>query len=135
MFDKIEIMQMAQAMASHAAVRQNAVSQNIANADTPDYRARDVASFAETYESGAGQSVMRASRPGHYGAASDGGPAPREIALHERDATGTQSPNGNTVSLELEMVNAVEVKRQHDLALTIYQTSMGILRTSLGRGR
>lgn len=50
MFNKIEVMQMAQAMATHAGLRQTAVSQNIANADTPGYKARDVAEFAATYE-------------------------------------------------------------------------------------
>jgi flagellar basal-body rod protein FlgB len=44
------------------------------------------------------------------------------------------SPNGNSVSLETEMVKAVEVKRQHDQALAIYKSSMNVLRASIGRG-
>jgi flagellar basal-body rod protein FlgB len=43
------------------------------------------------------------------------------------------SPNGNTVSLETEMVRAVEVKQQHDMALAVYRTVSDIVRTSLGR--
>ena len=131
MFDKIEILQMAHAMASHAAVRQNAVAQNIANADTPDYRAKDVASFAETYESAAAGTAMRASRPGHFG----GNTETSQVRVIDRAVTGNESPNGNTVSLELEMLNAVEVKRQHDRALTIYRHSLDMMRTALGRGR
>lgn len=130
MFDKIEIMQMAQAMASHAATRQNTVAQNIANADTPGYRARDVASFADTYQASGG-TPLRATRDGHWG----GGNTPNKPEMIMRADPGVQSPNGNTVSLETEMVKGIEVKRQHDLALAIYQTSMGVLRTSLGRGR
>jgi flagellar basal-body rod protein FlgB len=133
MFDKIEILQMAQAMASHAAVRQNAVAQNIANADTPAYRARDVASFADTYESAATDAGMRASRPGHFGGAT--ATAASEVRMIDRAVTGNESPNGNTVSLELEMLNAVEVKRQHDRALTIYRYSLDMMRSALGRGR
>lgn len=127
MFEKLEIMQMAQAMASHAALRQNAVSQNIANADTPGYAARDVASFADTYAAADGAS-LGATRAGHIGARDR-----FSASIVERPQPGTRSPNGNSVSLEAEMVKGVEVKRQHDLALAIYKSSMGVLRTSLGR--
>jgi len=126
MFQQPEIMRMAQAMASHAAQRQNAVAQNIANADTPGYAARDLAPFAETYA--AEGMALRRTRPGHLDAG--GNPA---AAMIPREAPGNRSPNGNSVSLESEMVKSVEVKRQHDLALTLYKTSLGVLRTSLGR--
>ena len=43
------------------------------------------------------------------------------------------SPNGNTVSLETEMLNGVEVAREHSQALAIYKHALGIIRTSLGR--
>ena len=49
MFGKIELMDMAQAMARHAAQRQNVIAGNVANADTPGYKARDLTSFAESY--------------------------------------------------------------------------------------
>jgi len=126
MFQQPEIMRMAQAMASHAAQRQNAVAQNIANADTPGYAARDLAPFAETYA--AEGMALRQTRPGHLDAG--GSPA---AGMIPREAPGNRSPNGNSVSLESEMVKSVEVKRQHDLALTLYKTSLGVLRTSLGR--
>ncbi len=128
MFGKIEVLQMSQAMATHAAARQNTVAQNIANADTPGYKARDVASFSDSYRGG--EAALRATRPGHLGSTSSSN-TPEMIT---RADPGTQSPNGNSVSLENEMVNAVAVKREHDMALAIYKTSMGILRTSLGRG-
>ncbi|WP_343116389.1 FlgB family protein [Ostreiculturibacter nitratireducens] len=128
MFDKLEILQMAQAMATHAATRQGAIAENVANADTPGYRARDLASFAETYRAGNG-APMRATRNGHL----DELVEHREPEPLARARPGSESPNGNTVSLELEMVAAADVKREHDLALAIYQTSMGILRTGLGR--
>lgn len=127
MFQQPEIMRMAQAMASHAAQRQNAVAQNIANADTPGYAARDLAPFAETYAAANGLE-LRQTRAGHLGAGDSPG-----AGMIPRSDPGTRAPNGNSVSLEGEMVKAVEVKRQHDLALTLYKTSLGVLRTSLGR--
>ncbi|MDD8022858.1 MAG: FlgB family protein [Paracoccaceae bacterium] len=127
MFEKLEIMQIAQAMASHAALRQSAVTQNIANADTPGYKAKDVSSFAETYET-EDRSPLRATRAGHIGARDS-----FAARVTEQTDTAATSPNGNSVSLEDEMVKGADIKRQHDLALTIYKTSLGILRTSLGR--
>lgn len=126
MFENLEIMSMAQAMARHAALRQNIVSQNIANADTPGYRARDVSPFSQIYGSGA-ETGMAATRAGHLTA--EGGASPR-ISRLDTDL----SPNGNSVSLEAEMVKAVEIRRQHDRALAIYKSSMNVLRASLGRG-
>ena len=41
MFEGLEIFQLAGGVARHAASRQAVVAQNIANADTPGYRARD----------------------------------------------------------------------------------------------
>ena len=128
MFDKIEIMTMAQAMATHAAARQTAVAENVANADTPGYRAKDVMPFGEAYV-GTLAPPLRTTRPGHLGAGVQGY-APEQII---RPEPGTRSPNGNTVALENEMVKAAEVKRDHDLALAIYKTTLTIARASLGR--
>ena len=128
MFEKLEIMSMAQAMARHAADRQNVVSQNIANADTPGYRAKDISPFSELYAAGS-TTGLTVSRPGHLRDHPDRSAMPR---VH--DSTADMSPNGNSVSLETEMVKAVEVKRQHDQALAIYKSSMNVLRASLGKG-
>lgn len=127
MFEKLEVLQMAGAMATQATLRQNAVATNIANADTPGYRARDVASFADTYES-EHRTAMRATRPGHIASAGS-----YQVAVSDDASADSTSPDGNSVSIEDEMVKAVEVKRQHDLALSIYKSSLNILRNSLGR--
>lgn len=128
MFEKLEIVRMAQAMAAHAGARQAAISRNIANADTPGYRAQDLQPFGSLYEGGS--MAMRATRLGHLG---QGKAATFEAG--EAVLSGTASPNGNSVSLEAEMVKAVEVRQQHEMALAIYRNASSILRSSLGRGR
>ncbi|PTV95168.1 flagellar basal-body rod protein FlgB [Rhodobacter aestuarii] len=127
MFGKLEMFQMAQGMARQAALRESAIATNIANADTPGYQARDVSDFSETYRSEHGEG-MRATRSGHLGA--DGA---HRVEVAQVRNPGASSPDGNDVSLEDEMVKAVEVKRQHDLALAIYKSSLNVLRASLGR--
>ena len=118
---------MAQAMAANAGQRMGVIARNVANADTPGYKAMDLPDFAETYAEG--QTAMRATRPGHLGGASEGAvPIARPVA-------GSGSPNGNTVSLEQEMVKAAALRQQHDMALAISRSTSDIIRASLGRTR
>ena len=128
MFEKLEIFQMAGAMARHASARQNVIAQNIAQADTPGYKARDLTSFVDTYQQQDGGMHLRATRSGHFM-----GDEARPLAAHVVAGEGSESPNGNNVSLETEMVKAASVRKQHDRALAIYQSSLGIIRSSLGR--
>lgn len=129
MFEKLEVTKMAHGMASHAATRQSAIAQNIANADTPGYASRDIAPFAETWRQHDSGTPLRATRAGHIGA---GREAP-EVRITDNRLPGNQSPNGNSVSLEGEMMKGVEVRHQHDMALSIYRSTSNVLRGSLGR--
>ena len=129
MYGTLEIFQLAHGLAKNASTRQSVIAGNIANADTPGFRAKDVASFSDTYRANA-QDDLRATRPGHQLDAAANALMPRIT-----DRPGPSSPNGNTVSLETEMMKAVEIRHDHEMALSVYQTSLGILRTSLGRGR
>ncbi|MCP3970136.1 MAG: FlgB family protein [Rhodobacteraceae bacterium] len=130
MYDRIEIFQLAHGLASHAGARQAKIAGNIANADTPDYRAQDLKPFAETYQAQRSDTALRRTRDSHgFGA------DPSALTFQTIDRPGASAPNGNTVSLETEMMKATEVRQAHEMALSVYQTSLGILRTSLGRGR
>lgn len=128
MFEKLEIFRMAQAMAVHAGARQGLVAQNMANADTPGYEARDIKPFQALYEANEASYAPRATRAGHL----FGGISARAFDPMTDENT-VSDPNGNSVSLETEMLKAVDVKRQHDQALAIYKSSLGVLRSALGR--
>ncbi len=128
MTDRIELLSMAQKLAEHAAARQSVVAKNIANVDTPGFKRLDLPSFAETYETTRGDSSMRATRPGHFGTMSD----TPQLKARVQDG-GTVKPNGNNVSLEEEILTSAEVRQQHDMAISIYQSGLGIMRASLGR--
>ncbi|MEM9550345.1 MAG: FlgB family protein [Pseudomonadota bacterium] len=130
MFKSLDVFKMSHAMAVHAGTRQAAISQNVANADTPGYRAQDVTPFAQFYNADdtPGSGRLKATRAGHIDAL--GG----QLGGQERRPEQIPDPNDNAVSLELEMVKAVEVKRQHDRAVAVYKSHLGLLRTALGRG-
>lgn len=128
MFETIEIFRMAHALAQHAGARQAVVSQNMANADTPGYAARDIAAFAQVYDSDGGAQSPRITRDGHM----LGSETRLEFTVAD-DPNAVADPNGNSVTLETEMLRAVDVKRQHDRALAIYKSSLTVLRTAIGR--
>jgi len=126
MFDRIDTLRMASSLTAHASARQGLAARNVANADTPGFRARDLGRFAETYRS-APATELRATRPGH--ATGIGwGDSPRAV-----DAGGEPAPNGNTVAIEDEMIRSADIRREFDLALTVTRSSLSMIRTSLGR--
>lgn len=127
MFETLELMRLADAMARHASDRQAVIARNVANADTPGYRSRDLPDFSEIYAAPA-PDELRTTRRGHLSEA----PGER-LQAQSFDAPGATSPNGNTVSLEVEMVRAADVRQEHELALGVYSASLDMLRSALGR--
>ena len=126
MLQNVDILKLTSSLSRHAAGRQQLVARNVANADTPGYRARDLAPFQGAFDAAV---PLRQTRAGHMGGGADA-PAARTVM-----AGAEPSPNGNDVSIEHEMVRAADIKRQHDMALAVYKGSLDLLRTALGRGR
>lgn len=127
----IAILQLSDALASYAGLRQGVIAENIANADTPGYKARDVLPFAKAYaDRPATAFVPQATRAGHLLEETRGA---QNFRLTEAHAPGVQNPNGNTVGIEDQMLRATHLKLQHDLALGVYTKSLSILRAGLGR--
>lgn len=124
MFEGLQVLRVADQLARHAEARQGEISRNIANADTPGFRAGDLPSFADSFEAAA--LPLRSSRPQHL---------PGTDPWQRMDAPDQASPDGNTVSLEEQILKAAETRQSHDMALTVYSTTMAILRTSLGGRR
>ncbi|GAA6208908.1 FlgB family protein [Cognatishimia sp. WU-CL00825] len=129
MFEDLGVFKMAHAMAVHAAARQNVVAQNMANADTPGYVARRVVPFATQLRARTGPVGLQATRAAHLTAEQMGTHSPAVFL----DQGQSKDPNGNNVTLESEMMQAVEVKQQHDRALAIYKAWLKMQRLSLGR--
>ncbi len=127
MFTNLTVFEMAHAMAVHAGQRQAVIAQNLAHADTPGYRGQDIRPFAESYRGQVGTAQLRSTRAGHLAGATSHAPS------NTRTAANWGEPNNNSVSIEREMLKAVDVKRQHDRAVTIYKASMGMLRATLAR--
>tara|TARA_R110002073_G_scaffold66499_1_gene165932 strand:+ start:42 stop:422 length:381 start_codon:yes stop_codon:yes gene_type:complete len=126
LYQSLTIFQTAGAMAKNAGARQAVIARNVANADTPGYRARTIQDFASSYNA-APASRAKATRPGHMGQGAN------NSAPVETYSTAEPSPNGNSVSIEEEMLNAVRVSSENTRALAIYRHGLNVIRMALGR--
>ena len=126
MLENLTLLNLASEAARHAAARHRVIAENVANADTPGYRARDVKDFSSIVKE---SFTARATRPGHAGFGDHTGAAQTfELAL-------PPTPNGNTVNIEDQALRAVQTQGQHALALAVYAKAVDILRLGLGRAR
>ena len=121
MTDMPDLMRLAAGAARHAASRQAVVAVNVANADTPGFKARDLAPFSP--EDGL---QLRRTRPAHLG-----GISAEARSFEIRDVPA--DPNGNTVDLEDQILRGVEASRRHGRAVTIYSSALDVLRASIGK--
>lgn len=125
MFEKLGLTRMANALASYSGARLATIAENVANSDTPGFRAKDLPDFESVIQSSALK--MRTTRFGHFSGLH------ADAAMRTVQSGGDMAPNGNDVSLDMEMMKSVEARQSHEMALGVYRTSAAILRSSLGR--
>lgn len=126
MFERIEMMKMARGMMDHAGQRNAIVARNVANADTPGFKARDLQVFEETYRRSMDFDVFT-TREKHFST-----PAFSPAESQAMPGGEHLSPNGNSVSIEEEMIKIAELKHQHDKSLSIYKSAIDLMRISIG---
>jgi len=105
--------------------RQRVVAQNVANADTPGYAARDLkapSDFAAAMRSG-GALQMTRTNAAHIAPA---GPVARFTSSSAPDSETTL--DGNSVVVEEQMLKMAESRMAYDAAIGLYQKSMSMLR-------
>ena len=110
--------------------RQQVLAENVANADTPGFRPRDLAQ-PQAGADGAttsGVTLVRTA-PGHVGGFASSGSQFRT----ERRGGNETRPMGNAVNLEDEMLKVAANQMDHQTAALLYSRSLGLLKTALGR--
>lgn len=111
--------------------RTSVIADNIANADTPDYTAKDLQKpdFRTLAQSAAGpvaqSGVMRVSDPRHI--ASSSGAAMQTYRV-ESAPDGEASLTGNQVSLETQAMKLSETRQEYALAASLYRKGLAMLR-------
>jgi flagellar basal-body rod protein FlgB len=111
--------------------RQRLLAENVANADTPNYRPRDLAPlrFDRPQEAG---SLTLVRTDGAHIASSQAGGAPFQVS---GGAAFNVRPSGNAVSLEDEMLKVASNQMDYQQATTLYTRGLGLIKTAVGKGK
>ncbi|KQP58772.1 flagellar biosynthesis protein FlgB [Methylobacterium sp. Leaf399] len=118
--------------------RQKLLAENVANADMPGFRPRDLAA-PDLGRPGAGLAQPVGALTGSAGLAQT---SPAHIAIGGPEGPGADPrrfkgfeirPSGNGVNLEEEMMKAGDNQADYQLAATLYQKSMETLKIAIGK--
>jgi len=109
--------------------RQKVLAENIANADTPRYRARDLAAPTFTGTLQRASFAMTVTDPAHI--EPSGGSA---RFADDRNARYETRPRGTAVSHEEEMLKLAGNQADYDAVTSIYTHSLSLIKTAVGRG-
>ena len=114
--------------------KQKVIAQNISNADTPNYRARELSKvdFGRVLSDVTGNKTVRmaSTNSSHM-------PAVGEISTGKnikQKVTYEVAPSENSVILEEQMMRANETSIDHTLMMNIMRKNIGMIRTALGQG-
>lgn len=116
-------------------MRQEIISSNIANADTPGYKAKRVdfeAALARALDVD-GQMQMKNQDEKHFDVG-NGGFDNLEPEIYE-DSNGVVSEDGNTVDREQEMAKMVENKILYDAAVQLLNKKLGMMKYAIQNDR
>ncbi|GGB37467.1 flagellar basal body rod protein FlgB [Roseibium aquae] len=112
-------------------VRQGVLAENVANADSPRYRAKEVEPYS--FEDHIGrqsfglQTVV--TNQGHVTGMMQAAPG---AEVDKKDMFEV-TPNGNNVVLEEQMMKVTQNQMDFQAATTLYSRGLGLIRTALGR--
>jgi flagellar basal-body rod protein FlgB len=114
--------------------RQGLLAENVANAETPGYRGRDLKAFGFEEHmrnlTGGGVVMTAVTAPGHIEAGTSmvGG------SFVTRTSNSFEiTPEGNGVTLEDEMMKVTSNQMDYQMVTSLYTRSVRLLRTALGR--
>lgn len=129
----IPLFQAMGAKMSYLDTKQGVIAQNIANADTPDYRARELTNvdFGSMLRevSGRYNVKMEATAPGHLSSNND----PANPRNNKSRTTYEVAPAGNSVIIEEQMVNATKNTMDYNLVTNLMRKNVSMFMTALGK--
>jgi flagellar basal-body rod protein FlgB len=117
----IQLFDLASRQAEWLSIRQEVVAGNIANANTPQFKAKDITPFSAVLNSTTSAQMAR-THAGHLSGASIDSRI--NVDVEEEDLNneiGIQE-SGNTVSLSQELSKTGEIKRQYELSTNLVKS-------------
>ncbi|WP_369058929.1 flagellar biosynthesis protein FlgB [Caulobacter sp. 73W] len=135
----IPVFAMLKSRLGYLSQRERVISQNVANSDTPAYKAKDLRAF--TFDAALGSSGLRPGVSTTHTSAMHLSPPKRQISAQQRELRPYDAPDsdttldGNAVSLEDQMLKMADAKMNYDAAIGFYQRSLGMLRMAAQKPR
>lgn len=112
--------------------RQSVISDNIANANTPKFKASDLKPIDYGKAGGSPSTIQLATTsPGHLGA---GKSNIHFKKIRQKDSYDT-APNGNNVVLEEQMVKMSDTDMQYKETASVMKQMNGLMRLAIGGAR
>ena len=121
----IYLFELASRHAQWLSTRQATIAGNIANADTPGFKARDIEPFTEVLEKT--QLAMATTAPRHLPI---GGTTMDAAGVGQAEGWAVKD-SGNSVTLEAELLKSGEVDREFALNTSIQKSFYRLLMTSV----
>lgn len=126
MIDGINLFQTVTQKVEYLSVRHTLIAENVANADTPGYRAHDLKPFTEALRTVKPAGML--ATHGRHMVAKTGQTTFRE----ENRVQGWEvEPSGNQVSLEEQMIEAADNTRDYELATQLMKKHVTMLKATL----
>jgi len=123
----IPLFDLAESRLAWLARRQQVLAQNVANADTPGWKDRDLPAFAST--KGQSAAVPARTDPHHLAGTMSAG-APVAVRYSRR---AEQSPDGNGIAIDEQLRRIADADTAHALVSSLYRSFLGMFRTAIGR--
>jgi flagellar basal-body rod protein FlgB len=109
------------------------LAQNVSNADTPDYKPRDLKAidFKNLLRDEVARVPVMRTNPNHLK-----GTIPEQDQFRSRTLMKSfeESPDGNEVVLEEQMQKVGDTRSQYNTAVQLMQSHMKMLKMALGKG-
>ena len=108
------------------------LASNIANADTPNYRAQDLKQidFRKVPANKVFSSALTRTHEGHI----KGSGTDQSFRITRENADYEINPSGNSVVLEEQMLKSTQNAGDHQLVTSLYRKHISLFRIALGRG-
>jgi flagellar basal-body rod protein FlgB len=131
----IPLLAMLKSRLGYLSDRQRVIAENVANADTPGYTARDLKAFSFQAQMQAATSpgasapagVMAVTQPGHMQAPN----ARAGVVKSKKTPDSEETIDGNGVVLEDQMIKLTDTRMDYDAAIGFYQQSLSMLKMAV----
>jgi flagellar basal-body rod protein FlgB len=109
--------------------RQEVLAENVANADTPNYQAKDISPLDFDGQVSAASLAMVSTDPNHITDQNGGG------SQFASDSSGRYEirPRGNSVTHEDEMMKVAANQMDYEAVTSLYTHSLSLIKLAIGR--